>query len=82
MRGEALVEVARAWIKSYMKPHCSSRTDEVMGPAAGGGDMDLDRKLEQVSRDVCECWFGVTVSESVGRWPWYGQKEEAGVIGP
>jgi len=65
-----------------MKPHCPSRTDEVMGPAAGGGDMDSDRKLEQISRDEHCCDKLVTVSKSVGRWPWYGQKEEAGVIGP
>jgi hypothetical protein len=68
VRGETLVEVARAWIKSYTKAHCSSRTDEVICSATGGGDMDSDGKLEKISRDehsweklVCECWFAVIV---------------------
>ena len=68
MRGETLVEVARAWIKPYTKAHCSPRTDEMMCSAAGGGDMDLDGKLEQISRGghsweklVGDCWFAVIV---------------------
>lgn len=68
MRGETLVEVARAWIKSYTKAYRSSRTDEVMCSVAGRGDMDSDGKLEKISRDehsweklVCECRFGVIV---------------------
>ena len=56
MRGGTSVEVARAWIRFYMKPRCTSRTDGVMCPAAGGGDMmDSDGKLEQISR-VERCW--------------------------
>ena len=56
-----------------------------MCAAVGGDDMDSDGKLEQILRDehcwnklVCECWFAVIVLESVGSWPWFGQKEETG----
>ncbi len=72
MHGETLVEAAYAWTKSYVRPYCSSRTEEVRCPVAGGGDMNSDRKAGRVSRDGAygregECQFAMAVLASVVR---------------